>query len=329
MASRFAGAEVPIGLEQQGDGLDRMLERLRLVLAQPRLEEIEERQALAVGRPVDQRRVQGQRRRRDRARRADRAPEIGTLEVAGDALDGAEEERLVPLERSAEGPAELLAMKILELAAVRQVAGQPLEPLEMEDACRARSLVPDLVITLTTPPAVRPNSAGAPLAITWNSFTASSVMSIGARWPPTCSPKKPLLKSPPSRLMLLKTPRWPANVISSPSGPCTTLTPGVSVSRSSNLRPRIGVFSIVGLIQRAGDRRAGRLDQRGPAHRDGLRDVRHRQPRREVDRLAHGQIDVVLDDGARSRRARTSPCSGPTAAAGTRSGHRRRWSASA
>ena len=108
-----------------------------------------------------------------------------------------------------------------------------------------RSLVPDFVMTLTTPPAVRPNSAGAPLAITWNSFTASSVMSIGARWPPACSPKKPLLKSPPSRLMLLKTPRWPANVISSPSGPCTMLTPGVSVSRSSNLRPRIGVVSIV------------------------------------------------------------------------------------
>ena len=33
-------------------------------------------------------------------------------------------------------------------------------------------------MTLTTPPAVRPNSAGAPVAITWNSLTASSVMSI-------------------------------------------------------------------------------------------------------------------------------------------------------
>ena len=44
---------------------------------------------------------------------------------------------------------------------------------------RCGSLPPDFVMTLTTPPAVRPNSAGAPLAITWNSFTASSVMSIG------------------------------------------------------------------------------------------------------------------------------------------------------
>ena len=58
--------------------------------------------------------------------------------------------------------------------------------------------------------------------------------------------------------MLLKTPRWPANVISSPSGPWTTLTPGVSVSRSSNLRPRIGVVSIVALVQRA-RRRAVRV----------------------------------------------------------------------
>ena len=55
------------------------------------------------------------------------------------------------------------------------------------------SLVPDLVMTLTTPPAVRPYSALAPVATTWNSFTASSVMSMAARWPPTCSPKNPLL----------------------------------------------------------------------------------------------------------------------------------------
>jgi hypothetical protein len=55
------------------------------------------------------------------------------------------------------------------------------------------SFVPDFVMTFTTPPAVRPNSAGAPWATTWNSFTASSVMSIAARWPPICSPKKPLL----------------------------------------------------------------------------------------------------------------------------------------
>jgi hypothetical protein len=57
----------------------------------------------------------------------------------------------------------------------------------------ATLLVPDLVMTFTTPPAVWPNSAPAPVAMTWNSLTASSVMSIAARWPPTCSPKKPFV----------------------------------------------------------------------------------------------------------------------------------------
>ncbi len=158
-------------------------------------------------------------------------------------------------------------------------------------------------MTLTTPPAVRPNSAGAPLAITWNSFTASSVMSMGARCPPACSPKKPLLKSPPSRLMLLKTPRWPANVISSPSAPCTMLTPGVSVSRSSNLRPRIGVDLDRRLIQRCRDGRASRLDDRRAAHGHGFRHVADSQPRREIDGLPDGQGDVVLNDGAEARQA--------------------------
>ena len=56
-----------------------------------------------------------------------------------------------------------------------------------------RSLVPDLVMTFTTPPAVRPYSALAPVATTWNSLTASRVMSMAARCPPICSPKNPLL----------------------------------------------------------------------------------------------------------------------------------------
>ena len=99
---------------------------------------------------------------------------------------------LVALDRSAGRAAELLAVEVLELGAVRQIAGERLEPLEVEQAA-VQPLVPDLVMTFTTPPAVRPNSAGAPVAMTWNSLTASSVMSIGARCPPACSPKKPLL----------------------------------------------------------------------------------------------------------------------------------------
>ena len=38
----------------------------------------------------------------------------------------------------------------------------------------------------------------------------------------------------------MKTPRWPEKLISSPSGPCTIETPGVSVNKSSNLRPATG-----------------------------------------------------------------------------------------
>ena len=48
--------------------------------------------------------------------------------------------------------------------------GQRLEALEAERRCRAASFVPDFVMTLTTPPAVRPNSAFAPVATTWNSL---------------------------------------------------------------------------------------------------------------------------------------------------------------
>ncbi len=71
------------------------------------------------------------------------------------------------------------------------------------------SLVPDLVTTLTTPPAVRPNSGAKELVTTWNSCTAScetvereaftelSVLSAPStctrlerpRWPPKLSPE--------------------------------------------------------------------------------------------------------------------------------------------
>ena len=118
--------------------------------------------------------------------------QVRPLEVAVDALERDEVERLVLLDRAADGAARLLAVELFELRAVREITGQPFEALEVEQAA-VRLFVPDLVMTLTTPPAVRPYSAGAPLAITWNSLTASSVMSIDARWPPACSPKNPLL----------------------------------------------------------------------------------------------------------------------------------------
>ena len=58
-------------------------------------------------------------------------------------------------------PPNCSRLEIRQRLAVRGVRRQPLEPLEVEQA-PARRFVPDLVITLTTPPAVRPNSALAP-----------------------------------------------------------------------------------------------------------------------------------------------------------------------
>ena len=91
------------------------------------------------------------------------------------------------------------------------------------------SFVPDLVTTFTKPPLLRPNSGGAPSATTTTSFTASRLKVKGGRCPPRCSPKKGLLKSAPSTETLLEMPFWPLMESSSPSGPCTTVTPGVSL----------------------------------------------------------------------------------------------------
>ena len=48
------------------------------------------------------------------------------------------------------------------------------------------------------------------------------------------------MKSAPSTEMLLAMPFWPLMVSSSPSGPCTMLTPGVSLVKSRKLRPLLG-----------------------------------------------------------------------------------------
>ena len=100
--------------------------------------------------------------------------------------------------------------------------------------------MPDLVTTLTKPPLQRPNSALAPSATTTTSFTASRLKVKAGRWPPRCSPKNGLLKSAPSTEMLLWMPFWPLMVSSSPSGPCTMVTPGVSMVKSRKLRPLLG-----------------------------------------------------------------------------------------
>src|ERR1700704_3574702 len=71
------------------------------------------------------------------------------------------------------------------------------------------SLVPDFVTTLMKPLELRPNSAGAPSATTWNSWTASRFTVNGGRCPPRCSPKNGLLLSAPSMEILLLIPFCP------------------------------------------------------------------------------------------------------------------------
>ncbi len=69
----------------------------------------------------------------DRARGVAELPaQVRTREVAGDPLDRSEEEGLVRLDRTAERAAELLAVESIEVGAVRQLAGQRFEPLEVE-----------------------------------------------------------------------------------------------------------------------------------------------------------------------------------------------------
>ena len=117
-------------------------------------------------------------------------------------------------------------------------------------AVPSNPFVPDFVITLTKPPAERPNSAVAPWLMTTISWIASWLKVKAGRWPPRCSPKKELLKSAPSTMKLLKMPRWPPMFSSSPSGPCEIEAPGVSSVRSRKLRPFVGSPSITSSASR-------------------------------------------------------------------------------
>ena len=128
--------------------------------------------------------------------------------------------------------------------------------VEMPSHCRnvcivpSSSFVPDFVITLTKPPAERPNSAVAPWLMTTISWIASWLKVNAGRWPPRCSPKNELLKSAPSTMKLLKMPRWPLMFNSSPSGPWESEAPGVSRVRSKKFRPFVGSPSITSSASR-------------------------------------------------------------------------------
>ena len=122
---------------------------------------------------------------------ADRLSEVRTLEVAGDAFERDEEERLVLLQRPADR-APLFAVEIFEARAVRQVARQLLDPLEVEEAAGQR-VRPRLGDDVDDPAGGAAELGGGAGGNDLEFLDASSVMSTAARWPPACSPKKPLL----------------------------------------------------------------------------------------------------------------------------------------
>ena len=75
------------------------------------------------------------------------------------------------------------------------------------------------------------------------------------------------------------------------------LTPGVSVSRSSNLRPRIGVVSIVFWSSvLAAAVRVASIDRRLRGDGHGLGHARHLHARVQPHRLAHRDEHVLLDE---------------------------------
>ena len=155
--------------------------------------------------------------------------------------------------------------------------------------------MPDLVITLMNPPLDRPNSALAPSATTTKSCTASRLKVNAGRWPPRCSPKNGLLKSAPSTETLLWMPFWPPTLISSPSGPCTMATFGVSVVKLKMLRPLFGSPSTASAPSRVALSDVVTSTSGSAGDRDllELHDLRG-QGERHLERLAQPQGQLVL-----------------------------------
>ena len=124
--------------------------------------------------------------------------------------------------------------------------------------------------------------------------------------------------------MLLKTPRCPAKVISSPSGPWTTLTPGVSVAG-----PRTCAENRRGadrrLVRACWPRRCASVSTAGawPVTVTVSATPDTSSPA-AASRLADGDQDVLLHQRRESGQLEASPCSGPAAAAGPRNGPRGR-----
>ncbi len=112
-----------------------MVDGQAFVLAQPCLEEAQQRGALAVRVRVDQRLVLRDRRILHRARhRPKLRAQVGPLEITKDAFERGEVEGSVLLDGPPDRAAELLAVKAFQVRAVRQFARQRFEPLKVEAA---------------------------------------------------------------------------------------------------------------------------------------------------------------------------------------------------
>src|SRR5262249_31406288 len=126
--------QTPVQLAQDSAISNRVFDRQPLVLSKLALEEIQQRKPLTIGAAVDQRFVCGHGRSRNRAWRSDRNAEVGASEIRNDLLKRTEEENLVFYDRSADGSAELLSMKIGEWLVVGGLGRKTLKPLIMKQA---------------------------------------------------------------------------------------------------------------------------------------------------------------------------------------------------
>src|SRR5688572_2461012 len=116
-----------------------MFDWTAFVLAEPHVEEAQERRTLTVFVRVDERFVRLDRRVGNRASRRTQLPaQVRPREVSSDPFERAEEERLVLSDRSSKRPAPLLAMEAVAVRAIRQLARQRLVPLKMEDTAVER-----------------------------------------------------------------------------------------------------------------------------------------------------------------------------------------------
>src|SRR5262249_20865312 len=128
------GGEVPVESAKRCTVINRVDDRLVFVLAETGLEEVDQREPLAIGTAGDRRIVSPHYGSGNRTRSTDSSTEIVAAQIFEDLLERAEKECLVPDNRSPDASAGLFAAEILKRFAVGGIGGQTFEPLIMEQA---------------------------------------------------------------------------------------------------------------------------------------------------------------------------------------------------